>query len=114
VIHYISVPRLSGITNAVTPFSKKQWDDLEYLLLGYLASIPVPAKGHQSVHGELDAVSQVACHVYGVASGMPRLLCRGDFQAVSFFAENYRNIGGGENKIPLAVAVQNELSGTDF
>nr|CAB3262863.1 uncharacterized protein LOC100184284 [Phallusia mammillata] len=52
-VHYISVPKLSGLTNAVTPFSKKQWDDMEYLLLGFLAAIPVPSKGHQSIQGHL-------------------------------------------------------------
>ncbi|CAK8696862.1 unnamed protein product [Clavelina lepadiformis] len=51
--HHLSVPRLSGITNAVTPFSKKQLRDLEYLLLGYLASVPVPRKGHPNIQGRL-------------------------------------------------------------
>nr|XP_002128638.1 uncharacterized protein LOC100184284 [Ciona intestinalis] len=53
VEHYISVPRLTSITSAVTPFSRKQWDDLEYLLLGFLAAVPVPTKGHQSIKGHL-------------------------------------------------------------
>lgn len=53
VEHYISVPKLAQITNAVTPFSNRQWDDLEYLLLMWLASLPMPNKGHKSLHGHL-------------------------------------------------------------
>lgn len=53
VEHYISVPKLNQITNAVTPFSRRQWDDLEYLLLMWLASLPFPSKGHPSVQGLL-------------------------------------------------------------
>lgn len=53
VEHYISVPKLAQITNAVTPFSSRQWDDLEYLLLMWLASLPMPNKGHKSLQGHL-------------------------------------------------------------
>jgi len=62
--HYISVPRLSGITNAVTPFNKKQWDDMEYLMLGFLNSIPLPLKGHQGVKGK--KVDIIECHFTGI------------------------------------------------
>ena len=51
--HYLTVPKLDEITNAVTPFSKKQWMDIEYLILGYLASIPFPSKGFTSIKGKL-------------------------------------------------------------
>jgi len=46
--HYIKVPRLDDVTAAVTRFSEKQLDDMQYLILGYLTSIPFPVKGHMS------------------------------------------------------------------
>lgn len=53
VEHYISVPKLGQVTNAVTPFSRRQYDDLEYLLLMWLASLPMPTKGHPSLQKHL-------------------------------------------------------------
>nr|XP_039247683.1 uncharacterized protein LOC120325659 isoform X1 [Styela clava] len=53
VEHYISVPKLGQVTNAVTPFSRRQYDDLEYLLLMWLASLPLPTKGHPSLQRHL-------------------------------------------------------------
>ena len=52
VEHHISVPKLDSLTESVTPFSKKQVSDLEYLLLGHLASLPMPSK-HISSKGLL-------------------------------------------------------------
>ena len=52
VEHHISVPKLETLTESVTPFNEKQVSDLEYLLLGHLASLPMPKK-HVSSKGLL-------------------------------------------------------------